>query len=637
MIDFHINNFTALSVGDILLDLRQQDKWIKQTNKEDRIKIMNTVELKKKNLIAQWTFDTQPILGRLHLWLEDVSIEWIRGDTGDELIDSISFVDSRTERMLIMTSAVTALGTKLFGRFGEGADLDKQGLNQVKKDADAISAYAMSESLWYLSRTLPENHAIMVCLGEGLMAKAGETAEMGANPLLGFGRIYARPGVAKFLEGCVSKLINDKSYTWDEFRHDVTLKDITIWGAAIDTLENTSRFAKGKDTGPMTVLHLFDQPLAITDQYEGYIGTLTLPRNIVERAADESLLINYFTPRKKVMEAIQMSYPNIKPDNVHVWTLTGKSRVKRISKLWQDWQDCGAHLVDNNFVLPSGFNLFTDSGTYAPSYAVKTWEDENKETHLFLIDGYAASAEAIQAASLSSVLDIEVSMAILSSNFALPFDKDAAVMKLDPYSDNFSDQFKKDINNKDIDDGLIASYRESIIMAQKAGIPLERKILSVDDLIAEKKWRTIAALGYMLSDPYSGNPGISRIAEDTYSVTVRLSTERGDKTITFVLRLLEEYEESKLVFSPLLNRFLKGEDYENRGVNVSDSGRIRNELQTLCMDALEYSENKMILVFDKISKAVIPEEDQKKLKDILIWYKSNHPIWFEWLELETGD
>jgi hypothetical protein len=633
MIDFHINNFTALSVGDILLDLRQQDKWIKQTNKEDRIKIMNTVELKKKNLIAQWTFDTQPILGRLHLWLEDVSIEWIRGDTGDELIDSISFVDSRTERMLIMTSAVTALGTKLFGRFGEGADLDKQGLNQVKKDADAISAYAMSESLWYLSRTLPENHAIMVCLGEGLMAKAGETAEMGANPLLGFGRIYARPGVAKFLEGCVSKLINDKGYTWDDFRHDVALKDVTIWGAAIDTLENTSRFAKGKDTGPMTVLHLFDQPLAITDQYEGYVGTLILPRDIVEKAADESLLVNYFTPRKKVMDAIQMTYPDIKPENVHVWTLTGKSRTKRIGKLWQQWQDCGAHLVDDNFVLPTGFKLFTDSGTYAPTYAVKTWEDENKERHLFLIDGYAASAEAIQAASLSSILDIEVSMAILSSKFVLPFDKDAAIMKLNPNADNFQDQFKKDIS-EDIDEDTLASYRESIIMAQKAGIPLKRKILSVDDLIAEKKRRTIATTGYMLPDPYSGNPGIKQISEDTYSVTVRISTEAGDKKVTFTLRLLEGYEKSKLVFTPLLNRFLKGEDYKNRGVDISDSGRIRNELQTLCMDALEYYGNKMTLVFNKISKAVISEEDQKELKDILIWYKTNHPVWFEWLELK---
>ena len=112
-------------------------------------------------------------------------------------MDAVSFTDGRTEKMLAISAAVTALGTRLFGRYGEGKGLPKTELNLVKKDADAISAYAMSESLWYLSRTLPENHAIMVCLGEGLMPKAGETPEMGANPLLGFGRIYARPQVAQ--------------------------------------------------------------------------------------------------------------------------------------------------------------------------------------------------------------------------------------------------------------------------------------------------------------------------------------------------------------------------------------------------------------------------------------------------------
>ncbi|MCG8568108.1 MAG: hypothetical protein MI747_23825, partial [Desulfobacterales bacterium] len=280
--------------------------------------------MKQKNLIAQWAFDTRPILGRLHLWLEDVRIEWLRGEAPDELVDGISFTDQRSEKMLAMTLAVTALGTKLFGRYGEGAGLVKKELNLIKKDADAISAYAMSESLWYLSRTLPENHAIMVCLGEGLMPKAGETLEMGANPLLGFGRIYARPQVAKYLEKCVLRLINDDSYQWEDFKRALAKKDITVWGAAIDTLECTSRFAKGEKTGPMTVLHLFDQPLAISDQYEGYIGNLVLPRAVTDTAAMDSVLVDYFTPRQKVVDAILKTYPGMKAENIHVWTLSGE-------------------------------------------------------------------------------------------------------------------------------------------------------------------------------------------------------------------------------------------------------------------------------------------------------------------------
>ncbi len=596
---------------------------------------MDPAQLKRKNLVSQWAFDTRPILGRLHLWLEDVSIEWIKGQMDDELNDSISFTDDRTERLLAMTSAVTALGTRLFGRFGEGADLDKQGLNQVKKDADAISAYTMSESLWYLSRTLPENHAIMVCLGEGLMPKAGETEEMGANPLLGFGRVYARPEVAKYLESCVWKMINDRTCSYADFKRAIMEKGITVWGAAIDTLENTSRFAKGKATGPMTILHLFDQPLAISDQYEGYIGTLVLPRAVVETAARDSLLVNYFTPRSKVMQAIQMTYSGIFPEHVHVWTLQGKSRASRIGRIWEEWQSQGAHLVDEAWTLPTGLQPFTDSGTYAPTFAVRSWQDSRNQTHLFIVDGYAASAEAIQAASLSTVLDIDVSMAVFSSKFTLPFDLDAASMKLDPDADDFALRLKNEIFGNQIDPELVETYRQSIYQARNAEIPLDKRTITADDLISEKKWQTLAASGYMLTDPYSGSPGVTQLSDNTYSVTVRLSTRTADKKITFALRLLESHEESKLIFSPLLNRFLKGEDFLTRAVKISDSGRIRNELQTLCTDALEHYGKTVVLHFSKIPEATIPKPQQEKLKTILNWYKENHPVWFEWLELQN--
>ncbi len=31
--------------------------------------------VEKRNQVAQWAFDTSPILGRFHLWLEDVEVE----------------------------------------------------------------------------------------------------------------------------------------------------------------------------------------------------------------------------------------------------------------------------------------------------------------------------------------------------------------------------------------------------------------------------------------------------------------------------------------------------------------------------------------------------------------------------------
>jgi hypothetical protein len=382
----------------------------------------------------------------------------------------------------------------------------------------------------------------------------------------------------------------------------------------------------------MTILHLFDQPLAISDQYEGYIANLVVPKKIVDRAAEDSVLIDFFTPRHLVVKAIQKTYPGIKPRHIHVWTLGGGNRAPRIGQIWDQWKNVGAHLVDEAWTLPSGFTPFTDSGTYAPTMAVGDWKDENRQTHLFIVDGYAASAEAIQAASLAPILDLSVSLAVLSSKFRFAAHTDAATMKLNPDSPDFAARLQELIT-EDLDTDTIQTYKESIQLAKKAGIPLDKRTISCDDLIAEKKWQALAGAGYMLPDPYTGAPGVTQMSEDTYEVTVRLTTAMGDKRVTFALRLLESHEESKLVFSPLLNRFLKGEDFMHRAVKISDSGRIRNELQTLCSDALTYFGNTVELEFDKISRATISPENQEKLRQILTWYKENYPIWFEWLEL----
>lgn len=587
----------------------------------------------KKNLIAQWAFDTRPILGRFHLWLEDVEVKWTRGTPFKELTNKISFLDGHMERLFAMLGAVTALGTQLFGRYGEGADLEKAGLNQVKKDADAISAYAMSESLWYLSRQLPENHAIMVCMGEGLMPKAGETPEMGSNPQLGFGRIYARPEVARWMDRRVVKLLNDPEYEWEQFYREIKESGITVWGAAIDTLENTSRFAKGADTGPMTVLHLFNQPLKISRPYEGYMGNLFLPQEVVKKAAEQSILINFRTSRSKVLEAIEHAYPGIKRQNIHVWTLRGKSREGRIGKLWEEWQKLGVHLVDAGWVLPSGMEAFTESGTYAPTYRIGTWQDDSGQTHLLMCDGYAASAEAMQAASLAPMLNLEAFLSVFTSKFKLPYDREQHVMSLDPDDPDFPGHLAMLLDQKP-DDDILKKYRNMIREGLEAGIPCQKISISADDFFPEKSWDVLAISGYMCPDPYSGAAGVEKVNDSIYRVTVRLASPMGDKHITFALRLMETFEESKLVFNPLLNRFISGEDYKTRPVKISDSGRIRNELQTTCSEALEFMGNEHLRIhFDRIPPEVISPENRKKLLEILKWYKANHPIWFAWLDI----
>jgi hypothetical protein len=584
----------------------------------------------RRNRIAQWAFDTRAILGRFHLWLEDVDEEWIQGSKGD----GFSFAGDSLDRAFVMAVAVTALGTKLFGRWGEAAGLDKAGFNRVKKDADAVSAYALSEAFWYLTRSLPENHAVMVCLGEGLMPKAGETPEMGSNPLLGFGRVYARPQVARFLDRRVHRLVNDPAYDWHAFYREVETAGITVWGAAVDTLENTSRFAKGSATGPMTVVHLFDQPLKVAEPYEGYMGTLVLPAIVVDKAAERSVLIDFLTPRPLVMGAIEAAYPGIARSNVHVWTLGGPSRQHRLGTLWNEWRELGAHLVEDDWVVPqTALGAFTESGTYAPSFRIGHFVDEHGEPHVFLCDGYAATAEAMQAASLDPILGTHTSMCVFSSKFKVSYERERHVMRLDPSASDFAARLGA-VLGEPLDDRQVEEYRRILREATRALMPLARRTIVADDFFPKKEWEVLALLGYMLPDPYTGAPGVEQVSKDVWRVTGRAATRKGIFQASLSLRLMDPIDEMRMVFSPLLDRFYAGQDYRTRAVKISDSGRIRNELQTLASEAIEYSpDDRMRIHFDQVDDAVLPPDKKRLIQDVLRWYKDNHPIWFSWLDL----
>jgi hypothetical protein len=583
----------------------------------------------KRNLVAQWAFDTRPVLLRFHLWLEDVDVERAQA----EPVSAHTFAPRGIARCLAMTSAATALGTRLFGDFGAGAGQDKATVNQVKKAADAVSAYVMSEGLWHLTRTLPENHALMVCLGEGLMPKVGETPEMGANPMLGFGRVYARPELARTVDRRVRRLLNEPGHTFEQFYEWLQGRGITLWGAAVDTLENTSRFADGKPTGPMAVFHLFDSPLRLSRPYESYMGCLTVPARVAEAAANTSVLLDYRTPRKQVAEAIEAAYPGIRREHIHVWTLRGKSRIHRLGKLWEEWERVGVHLVDDGWKAPSGLAVFTDSGTYAPTFLVGSWRDAAGATHVFLCDGYAATAEAMQAASLSDVLDVHSTMSLFSPTFELPVDVEGRLMQLDPAAPDFAGRLAQLIGVQQLETGKVRSYAEAINEAATSNMPLGKPVLHADDFLPEKDWHVLASVGYICDDPYTGTPGVTRVAENIYRVTTRLATRKASSRVTFTLRLMESFEETRQVFSPLLVRFLSGVDHTTRPVKVSDSGRIRNELQTMIPQALEHDGDRIRVRFERINDRVLSADKQAKIRGVLEWYKAHHPVWFEWLEL----
>jgi hypothetical protein len=264
---------------------------------------------------------------------------------------------------------------------------------------------------------------------------------------------------------------------------------------------------------------------------------------------------------------------------------------------------------------------------------VGTWKDAAGDLHLFIIDGYAASAEAVQSATLGPMLGLDVSMVPFTSKFDLPYEKEQDVMRLDPEAPAFPERLRA-LTGADSSVDTVASYARMIREAATAGLLPGRTTLTADDFFPEKRWDVLAVSGYMGPDPYSGAPGVEEISPGVYRATVRLASPAGDKRISLTLRLGETLEQSRLVFSPLLSRFLAGEDFETRPVRISDSGRIRNELQTLCAEALEFVDAHVIRIhFDRIPPEVIPPDKQRRLREVLRWYRQRHPIWFGWVEI----
>ena len=239
----------------------------------------------------------------------------------------------------------------------------------------------------------------------------------------------------------------------------------------------------------------------------------------------------------------------------------------------------------------------------------------------------------LQAASLAPMLGLTAYICPFTSTFEVAYDRERLVMGLDPDAGDFAARLGEALG-RGVDGETSDRFREMIADARDAGIPVGRPSVEAGDFFPEKKWDVLAVSGYMCPDPYSGAPGVEEAGPGRYRVTVRLASGRGDKRITFTLRLMETLEQSRLVFNPLLNRFMAGEDYEHRPVKISDSGRIRNELQTLCSEALEFPQQDHIRIhLDRIPAEVIPLPAQAKLLEILRWYKKHHPIWFSWLEI----
>jgi hypothetical protein len=282
----------------------------------------------------------------------------------------------------------------------------------------------------------------------------------------------------------------------------------------------------------------------------------------------------------------------------------------------------------------TGLGVFTESGTYAPTFRVGPYQGDDGERHLFICDGYSASAEAMQAASMDPIFDLQTSMVLFSSRFKAPAAREREVVTIDPEAPDFEKRLQQTLG-VELDPDLVTEYRQSLQNAREALIPVDRRTITADDFFPLKDWRVLALASCMLPDPYTGLDGVEQVSEDQFKVTTRAATRKGVLDVTLQMRLMDPMDEMRMVFSPLLDRFYAGQDYQDRAVKISDSGRIRNELQTLLSEAIEHlPEDRMRVRFDQVDDAVMPPDKRELIREVLAWYKQNHPIWFKWLELD---
>jgi hypothetical protein len=224
-------------------------------------------------------------------------------------------------------------------------------------------------------------------------------------------------------------------------------------------------------------------------------------------------------------------------------------------------------------------------------------------------------------------------MAPFSPGFELPCAQEGAAMRLDPAAPDFKDRLAALFGVRELEAGKVQRYVEAIRDAADTNMPIGKRVLHADDFLPGKNWSVLASIGYMCDDPYTGMQGVTQVDDGVYKVTTRLATRHASAFVTFTFRLMESLDQARLVFSPLLTRFLSGVDPASRAVKISDSGRIRNELQTMFSQALEHDGDMIRVHFDRVDEMVLPKDKQAAIRRVLEWYKVNHPVWFSWLEI----
>jgi len=634
---------------------------------------------KNIHLVSQFEGSIQSLLDRFHLDLTNVQVRDV-ARSNVAIPVTTEFLNNKLERLFVAGNAIAALGTWLNGGYGNVSkektkDMSKEILkeykNNQKKYGDQIATFLLHEALYVIGQHLPENTVILSTIGEGQIAKAGESQEMGGNPQLGYGRVYGREGVCKKIEPIIQRGINDPSYSFEQQKKDIEAAGIKVICLASDPLEGTSRFAEGKSTGSMVTKALFNQLLKIRNKYEAYIHQVVLPKQVSGYIKEnpDAYIDASATPQQIVDLLVKIF--KVKPEQIKSWGLRGESRTHRVGRGEKEYQEAGVHLLDEKDVLMTGHKAVTDSGSMTPFSLVVNTSNEKNPTQIFVLREYGASAETLMTLFKAYLLGIHASGQMLSSLYKLPTALEAKIFSVEapeeisPTSlDLYFEKLKKvaagDPAFENFTKEMALEYAQDYNLAKKAGYPVGKPFDITEIATDPDHLDGIAVDSFISTDAYSNLQGVKKFPDGTYQVSARAYFKGGIKDYVFTFKARQSEEHLKKVFTPLLVRFLKGEDYQNRRIKYRDYGRIKIELLESYADGVTPQNGKIVFdpnLFYKVKKGddhvsakyyfsngheavnktqIIqnrPYGEIIKLMEILNWFKQNSGGTFDFIEI----
>ena len=414
-----------------------------------------------------------------------------------------------------------------------------------------------------------------------------------------------------------------------EFYAGLRARGITIWGAAVDTLENTSRFAEGKATGPdggLPPLRLAAHRLAPVRVVHG------LPHRAAARGRGRrarSLLLDYRDAAREVTRGDRSDLPrHQREQHPRLDAAAARAAPGGSASCGRSGRRSACTSSRTAGRRPSGLRGLHRLGHLRADVPGRELEGRRRrDTHVFLCDGYAATAEAMQAASLvRGARRRRIDGALLAAASSCPCERRGPAHAARPRRARLRAAARERVRRAGRRRGAgRSSYAEAIREAdglQRAA--RASRVLRADDFLPEKNWRRARVRPATCATTRTpARAGVDAASPTSvYRVTTRLATrEASSPHHVHVPAAWSRSSRRATSSARCSSASCRAWTTRRAPVKISDSGRIRNELQTMFSQALEHDGDRIRVHFDRIDEKVMPKESQRAIRDVLEWYK----------------